>query len=442
VGEEELRVTLAEELGGQQGGSLTTRLQDIVEEASRAFGRPIAIDDRHMRLLAHTEHPPEELDRVRFLSVMKRPFPAEVHEWLAAHGVGAAERPLVVPANAAIGLDTRVCAPIHCHGYLLGYLWLTDRQQTMTTADLERVGDFADEAGTVLYRELLLRDLDRSRERELLRDILSDDEAVRRHTLSQLPELDLFPSEGRAVVIVSPIATSSGAPSPENVRLSLDTAFARIRRRMAPKHGMHLVRADHGVLIASLADPALRVHGVAAFAAGVHAEIAGTVGAGERTVVAAGGIAHSLMDAATSYRQALRGAKVASTVSSFGDVVCWDDLGIYRMLTELPLDALGASVLHPGLRKLIEAPRSHFLVRTLESYLDHAGDSQATAASLFLHRTSLYHRLRRIEKIAGVDLRNGDDRLGLHLGLKLARLHGLTWMEAEADDEVQETPAG
>ncbi|MEO3876485.1 helix-turn-helix domain-containing protein [Nonomuraea sp. B12E4] len=54
--------------------------------------------------------------------------------------------------------------------------------------------------------------------------------------------------------------------------------------------------------------------------------------------------------------------------------------------------------------------------------MGNAGDVKRTAASLCIHRASLYYRLRRIEEIASVDLSSGDDRLALHLGLKVARL--------------------
>ena len=53
-----------------------------------------------------------------------------------------------------------------------------------------------------------------------------------------------------------------------------------------------------------------------------------------------------------------------------------------------------------------------------------AGLVQRTAAALHLHRTSLYHRLGRIEERAGVDLSAGPVRLELHVALKLARLAG------------------
>ena len=122
-------------------------------------------------------------------------------------------------------------------------------------------------------------------------------------------------------------------------------------------------------------------------------------------------------------------------MSSFGEVVCWDDLGIYQMLTKIPIDVLGPDALHAGLANLLEDSRAADLLPTLERYLDFAGDVKQTAASLYLHRTTLYHRLRRIERIANVDFRKGDDRLALHLSLKLARLQGITWPSTTSESD-------
>ncbi len=74
-----------------------------------------------------------------------------------------------------------------------------------------------------------------------------------------------------------------------------------------------------------------------------------------------------------------------------------------------------------GLRGLLDGGHEQ-LVLTLETYLDHAGDVKSTAAELWLHRTSLYYRLRRIEEVAGVDLNRGEDRLLCHVALRLSRL--------------------
>jgi len=111
---------------------------------------------------------------------------------------------------------------------------------------------------------------------------------------------------------------------------------------------------------------------------------------------------------------ALREAELAASLRGRGRVVRWETLGALQLLAPLA----GAPVPEP-LARLLPHPE---LVETLEAYLDRAGDARAAAAALFIHRTTLYHRLRRIERIAGVDLDDGDDRLLLHMALSLRAL--------------------
>lgn len=423
------------------GHGWSSELQTIVEEASRVLGRPMVLTDRQLRLLAYTKHEPDQLDPTRLSAIMKQPAGTEQIDWYKRHGLWSSERPFRIPANPELEYDPRVVAPIRFNGHHLGSLACTDRDETMSEADLDRLGMFAAEAASVLYREMLLADLSRSRERELLRDILLADADVRREAALQLIEENLFTPDGGVVVMVVPLQRVREALAPEEVKVSVEALLMRIRRQLTSRHALHLVRPDHALVVVSRSDPRLRAEGVAAFARSIHAEVGMLLPAGddERRIVAVGGAAATLSEAVTSYQQALRAADAAATVSTFGDVVCWDDLGIYQILTELPLDALGSAAVHPGLRKLLEDPDSHELVRTLERYFDLGGDTQRTAASLYMHRTTLYHRLRRIESLAGVDLQRGDDRLALHLGLKLARLKGLMW---SSDEPGQPTRSG
>jgi DNA-binding PucR family transcriptional regulator len=55
-------------------------------------------------------------------------------------------------------------------------------------------------------------------------------------------------------------------------------------------------------------------------------------------------------------------------------------------------------------------------------FLDHAGQAGRTAAELGIHRQTLYYRLSRVEKLTGLSLTDGEDRLLLHMALKGARL--------------------
>lgn len=445
----DVAAALDSELVGADGGEPGSHLQPIVDEASRVLGRPVLLTDRHVRVLAYTRHQADELDRTRLMGIMKQPMGPELLAWFGRHGMWTAERPFRIPGNPELEYEPRAVAPIRFRGHHLGTLACTDRDETMSDEDLARLGAFADEAAVVLYRERLLLDLDRARERELLRDLLADDERIRQEAVWQLRELDLFVSGSRVVVLAIPLdpvairerAEPAGRdPSAVHPRLAVEAALMRIRRHLAPRHGLHLLRPDHALVLASLDEPGIRTEGVEALARRIRDDLAASLPAtaGRGPVVAVGGVARELAGAVVSYDQALRAAKIATSVASFGDVVCWDELGVYQLLTEIPVEGLGATVLHAGLRRLLADPRAAELVPTLERFLDLAGNTQQTAASLYLHRTTLYHRLRRVEQLAEVDLHKGDDRLALHLSLKLARMQGVAWPVAVGEPTATE----
>jgi DNA-binding PucR family transcriptional regulator len=83
---------------------------------------------------------------------------------------------------------------------------------------------------------------------------------------------------------------------------------------------------------------------------------------------------------------------------------------------------------------LLDTPTERWLLATLETYLDAAGNVQESAKLLHVHRGTLYYRLSRVEELTGMSLADGQDRLALHLGVKLARLTG---MVEQSGDEGQ-----
>jgi hypothetical protein len=416
---------------------LSSRLQSIVDEASEVFGRPVAIDDHHMQLLVHTEHPPDELDEARLAAILKRPLVPALGEWIDAHGARTATGPFFVEANLELGLEARLCAPIRCHDRLLGFFWLTDRDRTLDSDDLDRVSAYAAEAGVDLYREMMLGGGGRGRERELLRSLLSSAEDVRREAAAELGESELFAADGAVVVVLAPLPSRSETSSQDAVRTAVGRVLARTRRQLPTRCALDLVTNDHGVLLIAPDAAGFANNAAAALVERLQPEIESAVAphvSGWRQVIAVGGTAPTLACAVQSYEEAQRAARVAGSIDGFGDVVAWDDLGVYKVLSDLGWENLRQDSLPAGLRALLASPRLHLLVTTLEAFLDNGGDVQRTSAALYVHRTSLYHRLRRIEEIAGVDLGRGDDRLALHLGIKLVRLNGFESAATETDE--------
>jgi hypothetical protein len=210
----------------------------------------------------------------------------------------------------------------------------------------------------------------------------------------------------------------------DDVRTALDTVLRRAGRNAAPLTGLSLSRGGgRGTLVlagrGALTAPQLR-----AVADDLHEDLLKTLAIDSGARVGIGPVVAAATEAASSARRATEALEVADAVPGFGPVTSWSDLGVYRLLVQLPLHDLPEDALPEGLRTLMDVDSGGSLMATLETWLDEGGDPRSTVARLQIHRTSLYYRLSRIEAVTGLRLGNGGDRLALHLGLKLARLQG------------------
>ncbi|HKA13214.1 MAG TPA: helix-turn-helix domain-containing protein [Candidatus Dormibacteraeota bacterium] len=400
-------------------------LQALADSLGRRLERAVAIDDPHMRLLAYNSHY-GHVDPVRTASILHRKAPAAAIAWVNKLGIREATAPLRIAANPSLAMDARICAPIRCQGHLLGYVWLVDTDSPLTDEDLEVADAAAQAAGEILHRERLLGELERGRERELLRDLLSGEPQVSQHAAYELVEAKLLvPVRSVAVIVVRPV--NAGRTLDDAALVSIGLALDQVRRTVSPRHSLHLVRPDHSLFLVGADAPSLRPGGVAGLARQLADAVSAQLAEDGKwsTLVGVGETHPRLADAVVSYEQARQAARVAEIIASFRPVAMWSQLGIYRMLLRFPIEQLTSSALHPGLLQLFREADAETLVRTLERYFDLGCDARRTAADLCLHRASLYYRLHKIEQISGVSLRNGDDRLALHLGLKLARLAGI-----------------
>ncbi len=140
------------------------------------------------------------------------------------------------------------------------------------------------------------------------------------------------------------------------------------------------------------------------------------------TRVGLGAPTQGLGAAATAWRQAQVALTVAEALDHKPGVVAFAELGPYALLGQLPSDLVDNDLLPLGLFTLLRLGAGHELLHTLEVFLDCAGDKQRAAQVLAVHRSTLYHRLDRIEQLSGLDLADGGDRLLAHLAVKLHRI--------------------
>lgn len=127
-------------------------------------------------------------------------------------------------------------------------------------------------------------------------------------------------------------------------------------------------------------------------------------------------------DAGTVAWKASQTAELGLRMGWHQRTIDWTDVSPYALLAHLPDEELRHHLMSREIARFLEDDSQRDLAHTLERYLDLGGNVQAVADELFLHRASIYHRLRRIEAALDVDLRQGRDRLRLHTAVIAWRL--------------------
>ena len=389
-------------------------VQLLVDSLAQRLQRPVGVDDRRFRAIAYSSHS-DEIDPVRRISILGRRAPEAVVHWLEELGLMEARDVVHVPANPQLGMVPRVAVPVRFHDRLLGFLWLVEDDGPLTADALGTCRRAAAELAQELYRERQQTNEERRLEAAWVRQALG---GAPEPSVAGIPGIA---SEAVYAVLSLRVRLPRGL-APDGVDVRITEAVDQLRRGIGPRHQMAEV-GDRGARVVLSAGNAgeIRRHAEGLLAA-ADGELADVDGA--RTVIGVSGPLDGIDGLPQAATQAARAARLAETMPDLGRVVLWSELGVMRLLAELVDDRDPAALIPEPVRRLLADADAETLVPTLESFLEHAGDVAAAADELHVHRSSLYNRLRRIEEVAGVDVRSGADRLDLHLGLRLWRMAG------------------
>jgi hypothetical protein len=388
-------------------------LQELVEDLAQQLKAPAVIEDDELRMVAYSAHG-VLIDDIRRDSILIKHAPAAVSDWLGRFGLKAAAGPVRIPGDQARGILGRLCVPVGYRGARLGYLWLIDDDGRLGSTQVRTAARAADQAGLLMFGDMLGERMASG----VLAHLLSPVDELRADAMRHIDDSGLLGLRGPVIAVV--VRTAGAAtPLPQAV---LAESLRDVTRARTAGTVIGLANPDHGALVAH--DQGAAAARDLADAARASLLLRLQLADPEVSVVAGIGDPSILADARGSYRQAKQAARVAATIGRADPVARWQDLGVYRTLAQLPTDADAAASLDPRLATLLDQADGP-VIATLETYLDLAGDAKASADQLSLHRGTLYYRLQKAERIAGVDLRSGGDRLALHLGFKLARLLGL-----------------
>jgi len=137
--------------------------------------------------------------------------------------------------------------------------------------------------------------------------------------------------------------------------------------------------------------------------------------------VAVGGPVHAPGEIAASYDQARRTLVAARRLGRAGRVLRFDDLGVHRLLLQIPDPDAARAFAREVLGRLAtdRSERTVELLRTLARYFREDGSPQRVARALNVHPNTVGYRLRRAEELSGLRLDSYRDRLAAQVALEI-----------------------
>jgi hypothetical protein len=392
----------AEALGGDDLFMLADAIAEMV-------GAPVTIEDRQWRVLAYSASF-GDADRARTETVLAQRTPGDYVEQLAANGdlseLAHATEPLYFGA-----LDDRskprMAISVRAGEELLGSMWAAVAQP-MTSAQADVFRRCADVVAVAILRRRLLAEPAARAASQLAHALLYDG------ATATLPAHLPLPPGGLRVVAVNPG----------------EAGDATAHRRLARLEGLLRMYLSSYRVPAVTAVEGERLYAIVASSkAGADLSLRLLLtdfvqrlgqGADAQVVLGVGGHAANARHLPRSRQQADIAVRIARRSARHGRVVSIDDVVPQALLVRVS-DALAVEPVAAdgplALLRQVDEERGADYVETLRAYLEHFGDIVAAADALRVHANTLRYRLRKMREIAGIDLTDHDQRLGLAIQL-------------------------
>ncbi|MBI3965368.1 MAG: GAF domain-containing protein [Chloroflexi bacterium] len=414
-------------------------IEAISQAAAEIVQNPVVVEDRFFRRLAAS--PSEErLDGTDEDSLASGGTPPEaiadpeLQQFFRR--LAAERRPLSLPAIPRLRLDRRrVVAPIMVDDEALGYVTVVERHRTLEELDLIAIEHTATILALELMRQQTALEVEDRLRGELLEDLLSGDPRAAPTLTTRALHLGLDLTRPHRLLLIAPLNESRGSSLASRAlyrRLSgivRDVVQDRVSGALVADRA-----ADVAVLLPSrLESNQLEIARVVAAAIADNEYVRRVAG---DVWIAIGGECTDSSQFGRSLEEAGKAHAIAVGLGWTSHTVCFDDLGLYRLLFRTgesdELRRFADDLLAP----LIDYDRRHGteLIHTLETFLFHDCRVEPTARALVLHGHTLRYRLQRIEQLSGRSRHDLQWRQDLRIALAIRRLQADALSPARALD--------
>jgi len=137
-------------------------------------------------------------------------------------------------------------------------------------------------------------------------------------------------------------------------------------------------------------------------------------------VIGIGTIVTGIKELARSFKEAQVALEVGKVFDTERMIVSYDNLGIARLIYQLPTTLCEAFLKEVFKRGSIDS-LDHETLFTIQRFFENNLNVSETSRKLFVHRNTLVYRLEKIKKITGLDLREFEDAIVFKVALMVKK---------------------
>ena len=137
-------------------------------------------------------------------------------------------------------------------------------------------------------------------------------------------------------------------------------------------------------------------------------------------MVGIGTIVTGIKDLARSFKEAQVAMEVGKVFDTEKPIVSYDNLGIARLIYQLPTTLCEMFLKEVFKRGSIDS-LDHETLFTIQRFFENNLNVSETSRKLFVHRNTLVYRLEKIKKITGLDLREFEDAIVFKVALMVKK---------------------
>ena len=392
-------------------------LSKLADQLSKQLHRSVTIESPTFQLLASARS--GSIDRAWEESLAIGRSTPEMMDYLLSTRIYSqlveTAKPQYVKSVPELGMTMdRMVAPIVVNQEIYGYIWLSAGDQSLMPLDRLTLDHGVTVAALILVKEQAVRSVEDTLQGDLFTQLLIENSEISDLLKEQAERLNYHQNRAQQVLVIryaNPSATPIHALK-ELIRPMISQRYLSYLLFTREEHLVAVLETEDATEAGALADQIL--------ADSNHPNCALVIGIGTIDITS-----HTAAERLRkSYSQAQEAAQIGLLLGEVG-AVAFNDLGILHWLYHLSAEHRENNIYLQHVRTLVahDKKRNTALLETLETYLQQGCSVADTAKALYVHRNTLLNRIKSLESVCNLSLRDAVHFSNFDAAIKCYRLH-------------------